>query len=85
MDTERGIFTHCMGGWRAPLCVLDNLVPHHELPPEPDDPPEASPCMEGDSGFRWACRLHHWVGHVGYDDEGEPIGVIPTLRRRSSQ
>ena len=45
---------HCMGGWRAVLCVVDNLVPHR------GDPEEG---LIGIRGFRWICRLHDWAAH----------------------
>lgn len=81
MDIQRGIFIHCMNGWRAAFCVLDNLVPHHELPLESDDPPGMSPSTEGNRGFRWACRMHDWVGDVGYSADGEALPVRRALTR----
>jgi len=64
---QRGCLIHCMPGWRAGLCVLDNLVPHCALEDahlEPDEPPIQEACR----GFRWVCRLHDWVGTVGSFD-----------------
>jgi hypothetical protein len=58
MDTQRWIFVHCRGGWRAVFCVLDNLVPHEWFYPT-DDPDDRY--AEGKRGFRWVCRMHDWA------------------------
>lgn len=34
-------FMHCMPGWRAVFCVLDNLAPHRDVP-EPGTPRRGS-------------------------------------------
>lgn len=81
MDTQRGIFIHCMGGWRAAFCVLDNLVPHRKLPREPDDPEDMSSSTEGRRGFGWVCRLHDYVGDVGVLADGTDMPWTKVLKR----
>lgn len=61
----RDYLTHCMPGWRAIFCVLDNLAPHQEVPGTDDPELNISPALEGKRGFRWVCRLHDWAGSVG--------------------
>ena len=61
---QHGYLMHCMSGWRALFCVLDNLAPHREVP-DPDPDPDFSPDLEGRRGFGWVCRLHDWAGSVG--------------------
>ena len=55
---------HCMGGWRALFCVLDNLAPHIEIPDSGDPDEGISNATEGRRGFRWICRLHDAVART---------------------
>lgn len=62
-------FMHCMPGWRAIFCVLDNLAPHRDVPGTGD--PEEGISNARDGRFGWVWKLHDWIGTVGAYGRGE--------------
>lgn len=71
MNTQRATLIHCMSGWRAAFCVLDNLTPHRVDESCPEDNTElaamgAGPNLVGRGPFRAMCWLHDQVGNWGH-------------------